>query len=255
MNSGLRMYMLSQGDQHEGHPMHVPGREMGYRENGGGYEHPDRYMPMHDYPETESRYRGKDGRWKAGRRRGEYDGEISDAYHYGERMDDDKDGEEMDENVIQFPPEGRQIGFGSRDREYETRNHYDGENNPQRKSAVVGGTMWMEPTENEETMDYATAEKWVRSMRGEDAARPTGGRWSMEDLKPMAQKFGIKPDTSEFIEFYVMTNHMYSKYCAVAKKFNITSPEYYGMMALAWMRDKDAVPNKTEMYYRYCVRQ
>ena len=254
MNNGLRMYMLSQGDQREERPMHVPGREMGYRENVGGYDRPERYMPQHDYPETESRYRGKDGRWKAGRSRGEYDGGVYDTYPEDRRMDDDDD-EGMEENVIQFPPEGRQIGFGTREREYETRSHYEGGTNPQRKSAVVGGTMWMEPTENEETMDHATAEKWVRSMRGEDAARPTGGRWSMEDLKPMAQKFGIKPDTPEFFEFYAMTNAMYSDYCAVAKKFNITSPEYYGMMALAWMRDKDAVPNKTAMYYEHCVKK
>jgi hypothetical protein len=82
-----------------------------------------------------------------------------------------------------------------------------------------------------------------------------GGRWSMEELKPMAQKFGIKPDSDEFVEFYAMTNAMYSDYCEVAKKFNITSPEFYGMMAKAWMDDKDALPDKTALYYEYIVKK
>ena len=158
--------------------------------------------------------------------------------------------------------DGGGIGFGTRDRDYETKNHYDNGSNHEGKQMVqAGGTFWMDPQPGQHSksgmmeMNRETAEKWVRSMKGEDSARPDGGRWSMEDLKPMAQKFGIKPDTPEFYEFYAMTNAMYSDYCAVAKKFNITSPEYYGMMALAWMKDKDAVPNKTAMYYENCVKK
>ena len=155
-----------------------------------------------------------------------------------------------------MPPENRVIGFGTRDREYQTRSHYD-DGMGERQAAQVGGTMWMEPINHHGgmKMDRETAEKWMRTMRNEDSARPTGARWSMDELKPMAQKFGIKPDTEEFYEFAVMTNAMYSDYCGVAKKFNITSPEYYGLMALAWMRDKDAMPNKTAMYYQYIVKK
>lgn len=155
-----------------------------------------------------------------------------------------------------MPPENSTIGFGTRDREYQTRGHYD-DGMGKRQAAQVGGTMWMEPINHhgEMMMERETAEKWMRTMRNEDSARPTGARWSMDELKPMAQKFGIKPDTEEFYEFAVMTNAMYSDYCGVAKKFNITSPEYYGLMALAWMRDKDAMPNKTAMYYQYIVKK
>lgn len=211
----------------------------------------------------ESRYRGRDGRWKAGRRRSEYDGGAYDTDPSARRMGDDEEEEtEMRSNVIPWPgsphmpPENRVIGFGSTPKRYETRSHYDGG----KAEAEVGGTMRMKPVkdrehENAPELDRETAEKWVRKMHNEDSARPMGGRWSMEELKPMAQKFDIKPDSEEFVEFYAMTNAMYSDYCEVAKKFNITSPEFYGMMAKAWMDDKDAMPDKTALYYEYIVKK
>lgn len=234
--------------------------EMRRRRDSGG-----RYMTYDDG--AEARYRGKDGQWKAGRRRGEYDGGVYNTDPMGTRMGDDDDDDEEDEgkeygvrvipkNVIEWPygphiqPENRMIGFGANPREYETRNHYGEESH---MNGMKAGEHTWESNGRVMPMNRETAERWVRNMKGEDSARPTGGRWTMEELKPMAQKFGIRPDSEEFIEFYAMTNAMYSDYCAVAKKFNITSPEYYGMMALAWMRDKDAMPNKTAMYYECCV--
>lgn len=237
-------------------------------QRGGGN---GRGREMNDYGGAESRYRGRDGRWRAGRRRSEYDGGAYDNYPMDRRMGDDEDDDEEEErkkysvtvqpkNVIEWPygpgqempPESRVIGFGTRDREYQTRSHYGERMNEGREN-------WManEPQEHGGMimLDRDTAERWVRTMRNEDSARPTGARWSMDELKPMAQKFGIKPDSEEFIEFFAMTNAMYSDYCGVAKKFNITSPEFYGLMALAWMRDKDAVPNKTAMYYECCVKK
>ena len=238
------------------------GNEMNRRRDSGG-----RYMTAEPIT-PESRYRGKDGRWKSGTRRSEYDGGADYNDPTGRRMGDDDDADDdVQANVIQWPhapgmphmpPESRMIGFGAKPREYETRSHYEGG----KAEAEVGGTMWMKPVhdrkhEDVPELDRETAEEWVRNMKNEDNARPTGPRWNMDELKPMAQKFGLNPDPEdeEFIEFWAMTNAMYSDYCAVAKKFNITSPEYYGMMALAWMNDKDAVPNKTAMYYACCVKK
>lgn len=227
---------------------------------------------QNDYDGVKSRYRGRDGRWKAGRRKSEMETGMDEGWEK-EMPEDARVYEERNEyRKSRYHPEypiapmnaqgglydGGGIGFATRDKQYETRNHY-GSENMQRQSARVGGTMWLEPQENDinEKLDRVTAEKWVRSLKSEDTTRPTGGRWTMEELKPMAQKFGLKtgPDDEEFIEFYAMTNAMYSDYCNVAQKFNITSPEYYGMMALAWMRDKDAVSNKTVMYYECCVKK
>lgn len=220
-----------------------------------------RYM-MDEDAMPESRYRGRDGRWKAGTRRSEYDGGAAYNDQTSRRMDDDGDDDmEMISNVIEWPygphmpPESRVIGFGSRQRDYETRSHYDGG----RAEAEVGGTMWMQPIGNKqhgaERFDRETAEKWVRSMHNSDPARPKGARWSYEELKPMAQKFGIKTEGDKYAEFYAMTNAMYSDYCEVIKKFNITSSEIYGMLAKAWMDDKDAVEDKTLMYYECCVEK
>lgn len=211
----------------------------------------------------ESRYRGRDGRWKAGTRRSEYDGGAAYNDPTGRRMGDDDDmDDDVQSNVIPWPgsphmpTQNRSIGFGASPKRYETRSHYDGG----KAEAEVGGTMWMKPVDNGEyedvpELDRETAEKWVRKMHNEDSARPTGGRWSMEELKPMAQKFGIKPDSDEFVEFYAMTNAMYSDYSEIVKKFNVTSPEFYGMLAKAWMDDKDAMPDKTALYYKYIVKK
>lgn len=248
------------GAEHQ--PNRYPRNEMGGRDG----------REMNDYGGNESRYRGRDGRWRAGTRRGEYEGGTYGNDPMDRRMGDDEDEEEeynvtvQPRNVIQWPymphepPDSRMIGFGTRDREYQTRSHYgEGTGHSMQK----GGDDWMAHGQQKyddggmEMLDRETAERWVRSMRNEDSARPTGPRWSMDELKPMAQKFGIKPDPENeaFIEFWAMTNAMYSDYCGVAKKFNITSPEYYGMMALAWKKDKDAVPNKTAMYYEHCVKK
>ena len=277
MNPALRMYMMTQADEREAQrdsrpeytgaesrymdprlPEQNEPEEMSRRRDSNG-----RYMTDYDGG-AESRYRGRDGRWKSGTRRSEYDGGAEENDYPNRRMGDDEEDDDMQDNVIRWPygpepdmpTENRVIGFGTRDSEYQTRGHYD-DGMGQRQAAQVGGTMWMEPINHhgEMKMDRETAEKWMRTMRNEDSARPTGARWSMDELKPMAQKFGIKPDSEEFYEFAVMTNAMYSDYCGVAKKFNITSPEYYGLMALAWMRDKDAMPNKTAMYYQYIVKK
>lgn len=106
-----------------------------------------------------------------------------------------------------------------------------------------------------EPFDRRTAEEWVHSMRNSDPAHPTGGRWTMDELKPLAQKYGIPTDGEAYYEFYAMTNAMYSDYAEVAKKFGISSPEFYACMAKAWLKDKDAMDGKTALYYRYIVKK
>lgn len=216
-------------------------------------EIPGRYMADEEIM-PESRYRGRDGRWKAGRRRSEYDG--------GMRMEYNEGNEEPVGSVSRWPyaptvphmpAKNRMIGFDTRP-EYETRSHYD----IGKAAAKVGGTMWMEPIgEEDEAMelDRVTAERWVQGMKNEDPARPKGPRWSMEEVKPHALKFGVETEGDELVEFWAVMNAMFSDYAGVAKRFNITSPEFYALMAKAWMDDKDAVPNKTAMYYKCCVKK
>ena len=268
MNPGMMMYLLSQPDEE------YEGAES-RKYQGNRRRQPNQYtrngMDDDDMPEGAEmrRRRGRDGRYMA-----DDDGMPEDNREYNARNEYRPQPREPGRVENRYMPEypiireprgslydGGGIGFGTRDRQYETRSHYSGHgegDGGQRQTARVGGTMWMEPEGNEPMkLDRMTAERWVHSMQGADPARSKGGRWTMEELKPMAQKMGIEPDPEdeEFLEFYVMVNAMYARYCEVAKKFNITSPEFYGMMAKAWMNDKDAMPGKTALYYRYCVRK
>ena len=243
-------------------------RGMNYdRGDGGSMQQPNQYTTRNEYDGgAESRYRGRDGRWKAGTRRSEYDGGMQNNGSYGaesRRMGGDDDEEEgrkykielLPQNVVEWPyssPEdandgnyrsSRQIGFGAmntmggHDMQERQHNHASHED--------------MEPME----FDRETAEHWVRSMRNEDKAHPVGGKWSPDMLKPLAQKYGIPTEGKKFWELYAMTNAMYSDYGEVARKFGITSPEFYVCMAKAWMEDKDAEPDKTALYYEYIVKK
>lgn len=210
----------------------------------------------------ESRYRGQDGRWKAGTRRSEYDGGARDTYPTDRRMDDDDDmDEDVQSNVIQWPyapvmphmpPESRMIGFGNRPSEYETSSHYDGE----RQEAEVGGTMWMRPVEDRqhERMDKQSMEKWVKHMRYDKDALIEP--WPVAEVKPLAMRFGYPTSGEKFDEFYTAIHMMKSDFCAVAEDFDVNTPAFFAALADAWLKDPDAAMQgreKLEAYHKYIV--
>lgn len=122
-----------------------------------------------------------------------------------------------------------------------------------RKAIKAGGTFWMGEEEDEdEPITKEEAEKWVKHMKGEDSK---GEKWSMEDLKAVAQKNGIPIDGEKFLEFYVMMNAMYTDYGEVAKKYNINNPDFFAALTKAWMNDKDATENKTKKYFEKIVKK
>ena len=207
----------------------------------------------------ESRYRGRDGRWKAGHRRSEYDGGVYDTDPSDRRMDDEEP--EMRGNVIPWPgsphmpPQNRSIGFGANPKRYETRNHYDGG----KAEAEVGGTMWMKPVEHkgeeESMLDKKGMEKWVRHMR-DDKDKPIEP-WSPEEIKPLAVRFGYPSHGEEFDVFYTAMHMMKSDFCAVAEDFDVNTPVYYAALADAWLKDPDAGKQgreKLEAYYKHIVK-
>lgn len=278
MRPGMMMYLASQTDegsygtenrevrgnrrqpnQYTGSGMHEDWPEepeMRRRRDSAG-----RYM-MDEPISPESRYRGRDGRWKDGTRRSEYDGGSRDDYPTGHRMGDDYDeDDDAQSNVIQWPyapgmphmpPESRMIGFGTRPREYETRSHYDGG----RQEAEVGGTMWMQPVEDHqhERMDKQAMEKWVKHMR-DDKDMPIKP-WTAEEVKPLAMRFGYPTSGEKFDEFYTAINMMKSDYCAVGEDFDVNTPAFYAALADAWLKDPDAAMQgreKLEAYHKYIV--
>ena len=93
------------------------------------------------------------------------------------------------------------------------------------------------------------AQHWARNMHNSDGS--TGAHWSMDQTKQLAQQRGINLPPEEF---YAVINAMYSDYCEVAKKHNVHNADFYVDMAKAFLKDKDAVPNKAALYYE-CVVQ
>lgn len=138
--------------------------------------------------------------------------------------------------------ERRRIGFGARMMDGE---HHTGGERMQKGSTMEHGIRFGK----EEALE------WVRSMRGVDKNIPVGGKWTPDQVEPLAKKYGIPVDGPMWWEFYAMVNAMYADYSEVAKRFNITSPDYYAMMAKAFMEDKDAMPDKVALYYEYIAQK
>lgn len=285
MGRGMLMYLMQQGDENR---MEEPRAERVYNLDGtynvsvgGGGNRSERGSirtenagrqgdPRSGMEETESRYRGKDGRYHAGRRRSEYDGgEMRmGGYDRGDEMRMGGDEEETyevtikpedgyhdwpympgmaggdDERYANYGNDGgdmRKIGFGANMAMEHEKSHG-------MRQGMASGTGGLK-------FDKETAEEWVQGMDNEDRMHPHGGRWNAEQLEPLAKKHGIPTSGKRWWEFYAMVNAMYSDYSEVAKKFNITSPDFYALMAKAFMDDKDAEPDKVARYWEYIAKK
>lgn len=224
-----------------------------------------------DYSEAESRYRGRDGRWRAGRRRSEMNYSMDDEWPEDARAYEarneyrprtDNYGRSGSRYKPEYPiapkdergmTEGRRIGFGN-DRGYEARSHYDGEKGGKSQTIHAGGTFWMENPEGER-FDKKAMEKWVDKME-DDKGKPIEP-WSPEEIKPLAMRFGYPSSGEEFENFYAAIHMMKSDYCSVAEEFDVNTPAFYAAMADAWLKDPDAAVQgreKLEAYYKHIVK-
>ena len=228
-----------------------------------------------DEEPPESRYRGRDGRWKAGRRRSEMDGDRDedwpeDARAYEARNEYQPQPNNYGRVENRYKPdypiaprdeggmaEGRRIGFGNQDRSYGARNHYPeegGEGGMKGQTIRAGGTFWMENPEGEK-LAKQTMEKCVRSMK-DDKEKPLEP-WSTDEIKPLASRFGYPSSGEKFDTFYTAIHMMKSDFCAVAEEFDVNVPAFYAAMADAWLRDPDAAMQdreKLEAYYKHIVK-
>ena len=101
----------------------------------------------------------------------------------------------------------------------------------------------------------AKAEQWIDSLESEDPAHPHGARWTMDEVRPFAQKYGYQEGTEDFIEFWAAMNMLYSDYYGVFREYNLTTPEAFAKMARAFLHDKDAMDHKLGRYYTSVVRK
>lgn len=215
---------------------------------------------------AENRYRGRDGRWKSGTRRSEYDGGEYDNYPTGARMGDDDDEDDEDEgreygvrvipkNVIEWPygphmpPESRMIGFGNRTPDYMPRNHYGSETEHGMSERGMAGM------HHDGTFDKKTMERWVNHMR-DDKDKPIEP-WSVDEVKPLAMRFGYPTHGEKFDDFFAAIHMMKSDFCAVAEDFDVNTPAFYAALADAWLKDPDAAMqgrDKLETYYTCIIK-
>lgn len=275
MNPGMRMYLMT----NSGEPNRMAAEDGKYQERGIGMDEQGYPLPYHEprpeFGETEARYRGDDGRWKAGTRRSEYnEGEMRSAYSGG--YERHRNGEEMrnggqkrrwevslepknyqsqNKRMAYMPkphmnymedeeyddPPGRVIGFGV------PRNHYGGH---QPHHGMHKGMHSME----EAAFGKEEAMEWVEGMENEDTKKPTGPMWDEAFVKPLAQKVGEPTDGPEFWEFYAIINALHSDFCKALAEFNADHPMCYAKLAKAWRHDKDAVDNKTQVYWECIVK-
>lgn len=152
-----------------------------------------------------------------------------------------------DRNVVNIRDyqDKRRIGFG------ENRMHHGEGKDGQKVEA--GGTFWM-TNPGGEKLTKEKAEKWVRSMRGDDP-KSRGEMWSYEDSKKLAEERGLPTEGQEMIDFYVVLNMVYTDYCKVAKEHGVDTEDYYADLAEAWLYDRDAKPptEKLMAYHKYVI--
>lgn len=106
-----------------------------------------------------------------------------------------------------------------------------------------------------EAFDREEAEEWTARMRGTDPAKPMGAKWTAEQIRPIAQKYGISGDGEKFWEFYAVMNMLYSDYYGIAKKYNVVTADFFADMAMAFISDEDAAPGKVWRYYKYIAER
>lgn len=99
------------------------------------------------------------------------------------------------------------------------------------------------------------AEKWVAKMQNEDQAKPRGGKWTIDQVRPYAQKHGFRTDGENVYEFWAVMNAMYSDYGEMAKRYNVATPDFFAEMAKAFIGDKDAKRGKVARYYEFITKK
>lgn len=205
------------------------------------------YTPPYAEPHMRRDYQTRDG----------YEGRTE-----GRRMNYPRsayDGEGMNDRRMGFgeqPMDNYDTEMRRRRRADGTFMHYGGEH--EHEPIRFGGMVSMEgggKRSGHHKLTREMAEEWVEGMESADPQKPHGGKWTMDQVKPVAQKYGVPTEGDRFVEFWAVMNALYSDYYAVAKKYNMLNPDFFADMAMAWINDKDAVRNKAAVYYECIVER
>lgn len=102
---------------------------------------------------------------------------------------------------------------------------------------------------SDKKLTHEMAEEWMAGIQNEDGSK--GPKWTLEETKRVMKQKGIEVDP---VTFWVVMNALYSDYCNVLKKHNVSTIDLYADLACAWIMDKDAVKDKAGAYYMDVVR-
>ena len=100
-----------------------------------------------------------------------------------------------------------------------------------------------------QSLTQEMAEEWMSGLENEDGS--TGPHWSIDQVKQVMSQHKIEKDPYEFA---AVLNSIYSDYSKVLQKHNVNKIDMYVDLACAWLRDKDAVPDKAGAYFMYVVK-
>lgn len=100
-------------------------------------------------------------------------------------------------------------------------------------------------------LDEQTAMEWVRGMKNEDGSKSP--HWTMDQVKQVVKQKGLDKEI-EVVDMFAILNALYSDYDPIFKKHGVSNMDFYVDMAKAWIKDKDAVPNKAMAYYECIVK-
>lgn len=188
-----------------------------------------------EYPED--KYRDRRGRehYENGRYAPKNEWE---AYIVGDKVDDGT----RRTYTEYVPPRMNQIGFSSGE---EVRHDYSSrvEDKATKSDMQRGGAS------SSAKFNNATAQEWMRRIKNTDGT--TGAHWTLEEVKDIARQKSLDCDPTEL---WATMNMMYSDYAKVAKRMNINNVDFYLGMALAFLNDADAVPDKLAVYYESVVK-
>ena len=119
-------------------------------------------------------------------------------------------------------------------------NDYHSSKYPSQKDVPNSHEQYIPPT----SLTKQEAHNWTSRMRNADGSK--GEHWSFEESTEIMKTKNIEANP---YDFYAVLNMMYSDYCKVAHKFGANHQDFYVEMAKAFLEDKDAVDEKTVIYY------
>lgn len=200
-------------------------------------KHGLKMMMLSDREPVEDKYRDRRGRehYENGRYAPKNEWE---AYIVGDKVEDN-----THRTYTEYvPPQMNQIGFSSGE---EVRHDYNSrvENKATTSEMQRGGAA------SSAKFNNSTAQEWMRRLKNTDGT--TGAHWTMDEVKDIIRQKSLDCDP---VELWATMNMMYSDYSKVAKRMNINNVDFYLGVALAFLNDADAVPDKLAVYYESVVK-